>query len=183
MAEDRREPRKGLFHHEIDIDTILQELETGPFPAAPELLPVVLEALGDRGVSFQRDSDDQGVRFQLRGETLGYLCHIRVNNAQGVVCCYIQPAFWVPEAARAPVAEAVTRANYGLPLGNFELDLRDGELRYKTGIDVEGGLLVRTMVDNLVSCGFTMCNRYVPAFLRVAYGDTPPAEATAEVEE
>jgi hypothetical protein len=30
---------------------------------------------------------------------------------------------------RAPPAEFITRANYGLIIGNFELDFEDGEIR------------------------------------------------------
>ncbi len=44
----------------------------------------------------------------------------------------------VPEERRLAAAELITRANYGLRLGNFELDFSDGELRFKTSIDVEG---------------------------------------------
>jgi hypothetical protein len=34
------------------------------------------------------------------------------------------------------IAKFITRANYGMSLGNFELDFNDGEIRYKTSIDV-----------------------------------------------
>ena len=35
------------------------------------------------------------------------------------------------EDSRASVAEYLTRANYGLKSGNFEMDFKDGEIRYK----------------------------------------------------
>ena len=36
----------------------------------------------------------------------------------------------VPEGCRTAIAEAITRANYGMKVGKFELDLSDGDLRY-----------------------------------------------------
>ena len=47
----------------------------------------------------------------------------------------------VAEEQRQIVAELLARINYGLNIGNFELDMTDGEIRYKTSIDVEGGEL------------------------------------------
>ncbi|MDJ1171766.1 hypothetical protein PMG71_20260 [Roseofilum sp. BLCC_M154] len=38
------------------------------------------------------------------------------------------------------MAEFLTKANYGMILGDFELDLTDGELRDKTSIGVLQGL-------------------------------------------
>lgn len=42
------------------------------------------------------------------------------------------------EKMMAIMAEFICRANYGLKNGNFELDMRDGEIRYKSFVDCEG---------------------------------------------
>lgn len=39
--------------------------------------------------------------------------------------------FLMPEMARMPVAEVLVRTNWTLPTGNFEIDLNDGEIRFK----------------------------------------------------
>jgi hypothetical protein len=48
------------------------------------------------------------------------------------------------------VAEFLTRANSGMVIGNFELDFADGEIRYKTSIDVEGDKLSYAIIKRLV---------------------------------
>ncbi len=40
-------------------------------------------------------------------------------------------AFHMPEMARLPVAEVLVRANWGVTVGNFEIDMSDGEVRFK----------------------------------------------------
>ena len=50
---------------------------------------------------------------------------------EDTVCCYHIVPVKVPVEKRAAVCEFITRANYGLTLGNFELDMNDGEIRYK----------------------------------------------------
>jgi hypothetical protein len=44
----------------------------------------------------------------------------------------------VPEELRLEAAHFLTRANYGLATGNFELDFTDGEIRFKTVLLVDG---------------------------------------------
>jgi len=47
----------------------------------------------------------------------------------------------VISSKRGAVAEFINRANYGIIIGNFEMDFADGEIRYKTSIDVQGDKL------------------------------------------
>ena len=50
----------------------------------------------------------------------------------------------------ATMAEFVCRANYGLKNGNFELDMRDGEVRFKCFADCEGITPSKDMVENSI---------------------------------
>jgi hypothetical protein len=65
------------------------------------------------------------------------------------------------------VAEYLTRANYGLILGNFGLDYTDCEIRYKTSIDVEGDHLAPALIRNLVYTNVTMMDQYLPGILAI----------------
>ncbi|MBC7340390.1 MAG: YbjN domain-containing protein [Firmicutes bacterium] len=88
----------------------------------------------------------------------------------------------VPEGKRLAVAEYLTRANYGLVIGNFEMDFRDGEVRYKTSIDVEGAEIAPALVRNLVYANVITMDRYLPGLLGVIYGNLTPEQAIAQVE-
>lgn len=70
----------------------------------------------------------------------------------------------------AAMAEFLTRANYGLPLGNFELDMNDGEINFKNSIDVNGGDLTQEMVKTLVVFSIECVNRYLPGMRAVLEG-------------
>ncbi len=47
---------------------------------------------------------------------------------------YLYHPLTILEPLRTTTAEFICRANYGLPIGNFEMDFADGELRFKVGI-------------------------------------------------
>ena len=89
----------------------------------------------------------------------------------------------VPEPRRAAVMEFVTRANYGLPVGNFELDLEDGEVRMKTSLDLEGVELSGSLCGNLVDTNLAAMGRYLEGLLAVVAGEATPAEAIDAVED
>jgi hypothetical protein len=169
---------------EIDIDAVLQDLARSDWQErAPQLMPVIVETLERQGVRFETEPGRSRVKLRINGEEITYDCLIMADEGLSLVRCYVRPPVWVPEPARTAMCEAVTRANYALPFGNFEMDMDDGELCFKAGVDVEGGTLTPQMVDSLVGVGVAMCNLFYPAFMRVVYGGVPPERAIREVGE
>ncbi len=88
----------------------------------------------------------------------------------------------VPEQVRQAVSEFLTRANYGLRIGNFELDYSDGEVRYKSSLDFEGQNLTSDLIRNAMYPAVHTMDRYMPGLLRVSFGGATPHEAIEEVE-
>ncbi len=89
----------------------------------------------------------------------------------------------VPEEIRGAVAEFITRANYGLRIGNFEMDYADGEVRYKSSIDFETTeLQTHTLMVTIYPAVQTM-DHYLPGLMRVIYGGLTPYEAIQEIEQ
>lgn len=87
----------------------------------------------------------------------------------------------VPSARREAVALYLTRANFGLVLGNFEMDLDGTDVRYKTSLDIEGGTLTAPLLDHLVMANVVTVDRYL-AGLRAVVGGADPAAEIAAIE-
>ncbi len=144
----------------------------------------------DAMVQFFKD-DDWNFR-QLEGKPIlqmgfsgdngSWACYARARDEQEQFIFYSIMETKVPEDKRQAIAEFITRANYGMIIGNFEMDFSDGEVRYKTSIDVEGGELTTTMFKNLVYPNVRMMDRYLPGIMRVIYGGATPEEAIQEIE-
>jgi hypothetical protein len=77
------------------------------------------------------------------------------------------------------IAEFLTRANYGMTIGNFELDYTDGEIRYKTSIDVTNAQLSSALIKTLVYTNVAMMDEYLPGIQVVLAGATPIAAIQA----
>lgn len=164
---------------------------TAPMPAVtpadgqsggqPPLMPVVLGVLDERGwkaIPF----GDGSVLVPVRDCCAAYDVFLTTNDETRFVCSYCIFSARVPADRRAAVAEALTRANWGLALGNFEIGFDEGEVRFRMGVDVEGGQLAPQMLHNMLAIGLYTAERYHDAVMRVAYGDIDPAAAIAAVE-
>ncbi|WP_330486357.1 type III secretion system chaperone family protein [Tumidithrix elongata] len=88
----------------------------------------------------------------------------------------------VPAEKRQALAEFITRANYGLMMGNFEMDYDDGEIRFKTSIDVENITLTPKIVKQYVYTNVLMMDCYLPGILSVIADEVSPKEAIARIE-
>ena len=88
----------------------------------------------------------------------------------------------VPVERREAVMLFITRANYGMHVGNFEMDLDDGEVRFKTAMDVEDSDISATMCRNLVEVNLAVMGRYIAGLAAVADDDQDPMEVLAGVE-
>jgi len=80
------------------------------------------------------------------------------------------------------MAEFICRANYGLQDGNFELDFRDGEIRYKTYVNCEGTMPSEDVIRSSIFCVLAMFSRYGAGILKVMFADTSAEEAVDECE-
>jgi len=87
-----------------------------------------------------------------------------------------------PENRLSEVAEFITRANYGMIIGNFELDYADGEIRYKTSVDFEDVGVDESLVRHLIYANVLTLDKYFPGLMRVLYAGIDPADAIEEVE-
>lgn len=109
-------------------------------------------------------------------------CMARVIEEKEIFLFYSYCPMKCPADKRPILADFLTRANYGLYIGNFELDYNDGEVRYKTSIDVEGDRMTTALVKRIVYDNVSVMDRYLPGVLSVIYGGASPTEAIAQVE-
>lgn len=122
------------------------------------------------------------LRMPYQGECGAWTCVADViEESAQVVFLSVSPVHAPPDK-RDAVAEFLTRVNYGIILGNFEMDYGDGEVRYKTALDVEGDEISDALLRNIVLANLQAMEVYLPGLLAVIYGGRPPAEVVAELE-
>jgi len=145
------------------------------------LLDTVVEYLDDEGFEYDVESEERvDLSFTTSNGVL--VTWFSLDDEDQVVLFVTRCPVFVPQERRGAAMEFLTRANFGLRLGHFEFDLDDGEVRYKTSIDVEGDRLTPVLVKRLVRPNLMTMDRYLPGLLRVVFGATTPAQEIAAIE-
>ncbi|HEY2962992.1 MAG TPA: hypothetical protein VGJ37_11285 [Pyrinomonadaceae bacterium] len=100
-------------------------------------------------------------------------------EAERMVLHFIFDGYVEPER-RVTVAEFITRANWGLIEGNFELNFTNGALRYKVGLDFTGNELTELWMRNCMLDGMNTIELFAEALEKVVSSQLKPDEAYEE---
>ncbi len=121
-------------------------------------------------------------RSMFVGENGEVTCFAQVRPDLEQFVFYVVLPVRVPEEMRQATGEFLMRANYGLRIGNFEMDYADGEVRYKSSVDFEGVELTPALVRNVIYPAVQTMDHYLPGIFGVLYGGKTPEAAIAEIE-
>jgi len=152
------------------------------------LQDAVTAFLDEEGWSYEAQAGSAGraearLYFRFTSESAQFDVWIVCNEETERLCVLSVLPVVVPEAMRLSIAEFIARANFGIVVGNFELDFQDGEVRMRTSADVEDTPISHTFVRNLLIANLGTADRYFPGFVKVLYSNMEPADAIAVVRE
>ena len=110
-----------------------------------------------------------------RNSSIRLVANAREKEQQVIV--YAITGTKVPPARRAAAAEFVARANHNFFVGGFDLDYDEGVVRFRCGIDVEGGVLTDKMVETLFDMTSFAADTHHERLMQVIYGGVEPKVA------
>lgn len=122
-----------------------------------------------------------GLSLKSKLKKVNYLIHVKEDE---YIVYAISPigADEDDKKMMAAMAEFVCRANYGLKNGNFELDMRDGEIRFKCFVDCEDIMPSTEVIRNSIHCPAAMFKQYGDGIIDIIFGNASAKEAVARCE-
>ena len=99
-------------------------------------------------LSDTQQSHHLSLRIKHRRVDCGYL--FRVQEREGLLAVYGVLPFSIPESHKSAAMLLMTQINYDMIVGNLEIDINDGEIRYKNAIDVEAVGLDDDIIEHLI---------------------------------
>jgi hypothetical protein len=106
----------------------------------------------------------------VAGQSGTWNAYFNVREDEGQLLIHSVLPVEIPEDRRVEAALYLTRANFGLVVGNFEMDLDGNEVRFKTSVDMEGVDVSEALVDHLLLAGIVTTDRYLPGLEAVIAG-------------
>ncbi|MEO1289111.1 MAG: YbjN domain-containing protein [Chloroflexota bacterium] len=142
----------------------------------------LIEFFEEDNWDFQWVAGASALSMGFSGVNGKWLCYAQARETEEQFVFYSVLSVNVPPKKRHKVAEFITRVNYGLVIGNFEMDYDDGEIRYKTSVDIEGSTLHASMIKQMVYANLIITDRYLPGVMRVIYSDEHPIDILDTIE-
>jgi hypothetical protein len=105
---------------------------------AGPLYDAVVAYLRGRDLELDEDPEQDTVSFPVVLADAEWRVYAWARDDMSQVLVHSVLPYFIPEERRVEAALFLTRANLGLGLGNWELDLDDGEVRFKTCLDLNG---------------------------------------------
>ena len=170
---------------EFDLDKLLDQIPERFLDTTDEdtnLLKTIIHFFTIDDWTFTKLQGQPVLQVACQGKNGQWFCYAHAKEHQQQFIFYSICPITAPEDKRQTTAEFLTRANYGMAIGNFELDLDDGEIRYKTSIDVEGSTLEPALINQLVYANVVTMDQYLPGILAVLEQGMDPKAAIDLVE-
>jgi hypothetical protein len=142
----------------------------------------IVASLHEQGWTFREEPAQHRVLIDYASAAGAWSTYAVAFEESRQVAVYGVLPFAVEAEQRSAIVELITRLNFGLIVGNFEIDVDDGEVRYKTSLDFENSELTPSLLRQLVRANAAIVEHHLPAFVAVAVGKVPVAAALASVE-
>ncbi len=147
-----------------------------------QLLEQIKSFLSDKGWRFAEFPGSRTLLLMSGGKHGIFPSLLQVHPEHRLVTFHSVVQDRVPAEKRLAMAEFIARANYGLLVGNFELDFSDGEIRYKVSVHLADAELTAEMLNSLLQINFNTVDRYLPGLKSLLWNDMTPEDAVALVE-
>lgn len=143
----------------------------------------VIDYLDSQDFNYTSFPEEQRVTLSLSGKNANYRFTARISHDGDylqITGCY--PFFVRDEKLRFSTAELITRANYTMPIGKFEMDLSDGEVRFHVTHVIENTVPPVGIVERLFMTSYFTLDKYFPALMQHIHAGYTPEDAVFHAE-
>lgn len=112
--------------------------------------------------NFEVLSDHSTIALGFEGVNGEWHCMIQTRELEEQMIFYSSLSENISSNRIETMMRFITMANYRLVVGNFELDVTDGELNYKTALDLESVILNNDMIRNIIHTNLATFDRHLP---------------------
>jgi len=147
-----------------------------------DIANAVIEYLKEKEWNYKFDEQTGVIKTGIQLDEKINSCTLHIFIHDHYVINYGIIELSVDEKNRILISEFLTRANYGLIWGNFEMDFNDGEIRYKSTLGCDGIIPTNELIDRMVMTPAFVFKRYADGLVKVLFGLSTPKDAVEECE-
>lgn len=128
----------------------------------------------DNNNNDSQQSHYLSLRMRNKKLDCGYLFRVQEHN--NLLAVYGILPFLIPESHQTAAMLLITQINYDMLIGNLEMDINDGEIRYKNAIDVEAVGMDENTIEHLLQSVIAMTTVTYEIFSDLVNNQNPAVE-------
>lgn len=128
----------------------------------------------DNNNNDSQQSHYLSLRMRNKKLDCGYLFRVQEHN--NLLAVYGILPFLIPDSHQSAAMLLITQINYDMLIGNLEMDINDGEIRYKNAIDVEAVGMDENTIEHLLQSVIAMTTVTYEIFSDLVNNQNPAAE-------
>ena len=117
--------------------------------------------------SYDFIEENNILRVPYSGDNGQWIAILRHFEDRGLIGCYSLMPFNVPTERRQVAAEMLAMMNYDMVMGCFELDIGDGEVRFRTTLPIDGDQVSDKLLEKLIFVNLTVTDHFFPALTSI----------------
>ncbi len=129
-----------------------------------------IDHLNSKNFHYTEHKDHLVIELTVRGEDLPQPTYIEIIEQRGVLRIISPIPARFPEDKRVDAAVAVATANYGIVNGSFDLDMSDGEVRFRVAMRYRNMDIDDEMIHYLLAIVFMTTDKYNDRFFMLMKG-------------
>jgi hypothetical protein len=140
-------------------------------------LDLIAGYLTDLGWRYDLDAESGYIRSGFAGTTNNFHVIIRLFSEQQAIGIRIPEIMHLQERRRLEVMQALLMINYGLMLGGFGVDPRDGEVDFETNVPIDDATLSKEQFLQMLGATCVTVDHFYGVLNQVLWGNVAPLDA------
>lgn len=151
-------------------------------PRKDLIFNLVTEYLDSQELKYNIMGDNHFIEYHLSMKCKLSSCRMVIVPGEKEIQAYAFAPIKTAAGSFGDVVEYITRANYGLKVGKFEFDYRDGEVRFQTCLPCREALPNLKDIELIADLPMLMLQRYGDGLVKNMMGFGSPEADINEVE-
>lgn len=129
------------------------------------------EMFDSRGLQYEAEDENLAIYSGAKGDDLPVGIRMQVDPDRMLIVSHSQMPFDVPENRRLEMAIAISRANYGLPDGDFDYDFMTGNIVFRMTCCYRDSLIGCELFEYMFVVTYGIVDEYNDLLEKVATTD------------
>jgi hypothetical protein len=140
-------------------------------------IDIIKEFLKDQDWQFTQVKDKNILLFGIGGKNGNFQCIADLIHEENRLIFFSVCGANTPESKRNDMLQLLNALNYKLFFGNFEMDLENGEIRYRTSVSFKHIELNQNFIEEFIMSNIVTMDKSLPSLVGVMFGEISAEKA------